>query len=400
MQRRGVDVIRRVSGWIFLWSFLFLCSLQAVDSLYLTFAEDPAHSIAIHWLEEGDGVKDRKVFYRKSQEEAWQDAMVIQERWGKDLLKRSLLTKLESDADYTFYLEKDPTLYRFRTLPSDLNRSIRLAIGGDAYQKEGLFKEMNKVVAKMTPDFVILGGDIAYANQGDPVKRWKDFLRIWTQTMCTEEGRIIPLIAAVGNHEMLPKSKGGGELFLQLFPYLEKGSYGLLDLAGSAFFLLLDTGHINPIKGDQVTWIEQTLESKKEYPYKFAVYHIAAYPSIYSYMSDTSLLIRKYWCPLFDQNNLQVAFENHNHAFKRTYPIRAEKIDSTGVVYMGDGAWSVPPRKKKGNRWYLEKMKSSNCFSLMTLTTKDVEIETFDNKGVLIDKWNTEAKRLGVKSQD
>ncbi|MBS0626773.1 MAG: metallophosphoesterase, partial [Verrucomicrobia bacterium] len=330
----------------------------------------------------------------------WQEASVIQEIWGKELLKRSLLTQLEADTDYVFTLEKDATLYRFRTLPKDLNRSLRIAIGGDAYQKEAPFKEMNKVVAKMAPDFVILGGDIAYANQGDPIKRWKGFLRIWTQTMCTEDGRIIPLIATVGNHEMLPKAKGGGRLFLQLFPYLEKGSYGLLDLPGPSCFLLLDTGHINPIQGEQTVWIKQTLERKKDYLYKFAVYHIAAYPSIYSYMNETSLLIRKYWCPLFDQSNLQIAFENHNHAFKRTYPIRAEKKDSSGVVYMGDGTWSVSPRKKKGSRWYLEKMKSTNCFSLMTLTKKDVEIETFDNKGISIDKWNTEVDPLGVKSQD
>ncbi|MES2199378.1 MAG: metallophosphoesterase family protein [Chlamydiota bacterium] len=388
-------MLKKVSKWALLCNLFFLFPLQSFDSLYLTFAGDPAHSMAIHWLEEG--LKDEKVLYRKLKEEAWQSASYREEKWGKDLLKRSLLTNLEADTDYEFCLEEDSTVHRFRTLPASLESKLQIAIGGDAYQKADPLEEMNKVVALMAPDFVILGGDIAYANQGDPIKRWKEFLRIWYKTMRTQEGRIIPLVAAVGNHEILPKSKGGGGLFLQLFPYLENGSYGTVDLVGCAFFLLLDTGHMHPIEGVQTDWVERVLKEKKEYPYKFAIYHIAAYPSIYKYKGETPSLIRTNWCPLFEKNGVKAAFENHNHAFKRTYPIRAEKIDPSGVVYIGDGAWSVPPRSKKDRRWYLEKRESCNCFSLLTLTKEYSEVQTFDIKGRLIDQWNTETNRLGEK---
>lgn len=392
-------MLKKVSKSALLFSLFFLYSLQALDSLYLTFAEDPAHSIAIHWLEE-KSLKDKKIFYRKLNEEIWQEALYEEERWGKDFLKRSLLTKLEADTDYVFCLEKDSPLYRFSTLPATLDRPLRIAIGGDAYQKAGPFEAMNKTVAKMAPDFVILGGDIAYANRGDPVTRWKDFLRIWYRTMRTEEGRLIPLVAAVGNHEILPKSKGGGSLFLQLFPYLEHGSYGKLDLVGCSCFLLLDTNHLHPIEGAQTAWLKQTLETKKEYPYKFAVYHIAAYPSIYEYKDKTSSLIRMHWCPLFEENGLIAAFENHNHAFKRTYPIKSEKIDPSGVVYMGDGAWSVPPRNRKDSRWYLKERKKSNCFSMMTLAKGRSKVQTFDLKGKMIDEWDVETNCLDVKKRD
>ncbi len=393
-------MVNKVSKWALLCSFFFLFSLQAFDSLYLTYAEDPAHSIAIHWLEENRGIKDEKVLYRKSNEEIWQKASYLEDIFGKDILKRSLLVNLEADTDYVFCLGNDLTLYRFRTLPAKLDRNLRIAIGGDAYQKAIPFEAMNKVVAKMAPDFVILGGDIAYANRGDPIKRWKEFLHVWYQTMRTEEGRIIPLVAAVGNHEILSKSKGGGSLFLQLFPYLENGSYGTLDVVGSAFFLLLDTDHLHPIEGEQSAWLKKMLAEKKEYPYKFAVYHIAAYPSIYNYKDEIPALIRTHWCPLFEESNLKAAFENHNHAFKRTFPIKAEKIDPAGVVYIGDGSWSAAPRDKKDSRWYLEKREKCNCFSLLTLAKEYFEVQSFDIKGKLIDEWNTETVRLGVKKED
>ena len=104
-------MLQKVSKSALLFSLFFLCSLQAFDSLYLTFAEDPAHSIAIHWVEEEASVKDKKIFYRKLQEEVWQETSYVEEGWGKDFLKRSLLTKLEADTDYIFCLAKDFMLH-------------------------------------------------------------------------------------------------------------------------------------------------------------------------------------------------------------------------------------------------------------------------------------------------
>ncbi len=388
----------KVFGRLLPCFLLFFFSLSAFDSLYLTIPTAPETSMAVHWLEEGE-VKTTKILYRAVSSKSRNEVVALQERWGNDTLCKGVLKDLLPDTEYFFSLEGEEIEYRFRTMPSGLQRPVYIAIGGDAYQKLDPYEEMNKVVAEKCPDFVVLGGDIAYANRGDPIKRWKDFLRVWHRTMVTPEGRIIPLVCTPGNHEILSKSKGGGRLFLQLFPYLEQGSYGVVDFKDEALFLLLDTGHINPIAGKQTDWIKQVLEVKKQYPYKFAVYHISAYPSVYSYGNKTSTLIRKNWCPLFEEGGVLAAFENHNHAFKRTYPMKQEKIDPRGVVYIGDGTWAVEPRKTK-SRFYLEEVKSSNCFSLMTLDRTGVSVRTFDLEGKLIDTWNTEAKRLGVGKID
>ena len=39
---------------------------------------------------------------------------------------------------------------------------------------------------------------------------------------------------------------------------------------------------------------------------------------------------------------------------KRTVPIRNEKKDPTGIVYVGEGGLGVPQRKPKSDRWYLQ----------------------------------------------
>jgi hypothetical protein len=200
-------------------------------------------------------------------------------------------------------------------------------------------------------------------------------------------GDLIPLVVTVGNHDILPKKKASEQLFLNFFPYLEKGSYGLLEVNKNACFFLLDTGHIAPIEGRQTEWLKQAFENKKDTQYKIPVYHIAAYPSIYKYEKENSALIRNCWCPLFDLYNVFVAFENHNHAFKRTVPICKGEQNSAGVVYIGDGCWSADVRKKTDTRWYLEKRISTHAFSLLTLTDNELMVESFNNKGALIDSW-------------
>ncbi|MCC5790859.1 MAG: hypothetical protein JJT75_14615 [Opitutales bacterium] len=47
-----------------------------------------------------------------------------------------------------------------------------------------------------------------------------------------------------------------------------------------------------------------------------------------------SILVREHWIPLFDaQTNIQVAFENHEHTYKRTPPIRGLEVSrDDGIV--------------------------------------------------------------------
>ena len=370
--------------------FLFLCPLFlfGVEALYLTYPDNPSHSVAVHWIEKEKDTGSQQVLYRSVTDTDW---IAVESKKSslnkKYTLNAAVILNLQEDTQYVFRLVNDQAEYLFKTLRENLDSPIHIAIGGDAYQKAAPYKETNLQVASKSPDFVILGGDIAYANQGDAIDRWVEFFRIWFQTMKTPKNNLIPIIATTGNHDILSKKEGGGKLFMQFFPYLDEGSYGVLEINKKTCFFLLDTGHINSIEGRQTQWLAKILEEKKNFAYKIAVYHIAAYPSIYSYEKETPTLIRKFWCPLFELYDVPLAFENHNHAFKRTCPIRKEKRDPTGVVYIGDGSWSADIRRKSDSRWYLEKRIITNAFSFVTLSEKEILVESFSSRGALIDSW-------------
>lgn len=373
--------------WLKTWLFVILVTgLYGAEGLYLTYPADPAHSMAIHWFEE-DKEGTQEILYQASGLTEWKKVECKQKKFGSMLLKSCVLLELESDTEYVFQWLNKESLYRFKTLPATLSRPIQIAIGGDAYQKLKPYQKMNARVAKLAPDFVILGGDIAYANEGNPFTRWREFFKEWQNLMVTSEGRMIPIVACVGNHDLSSKTNSRGALFQDLFPYLENQSYGSLEVAGDSLFMLLDTQHIAPIKGAQENWLKATLEKKENFSRKFAVYHIAAYPSIYSYKEKIPKLIRDTWCPVFEKHGILACFENHNHAYKRTYPIRAEKVDPTGVVYIGDGAWSVPPRRERDDRWYLEERKFVQHVAILTLSKEDVKVKIINIEGQQIDEW-------------
>jgi phosphodiesterase/alkaline phosphatase D-like protein len=90
---------------------------------------------------------------------------------------------------------------RFVTAPDD-DTPIRFVVGGDMAVSERASR-LEMEAAKTEPLFCVLGGDLAYAN-GDPLlwEIWDRWLDSWQQHMVTPQGHTIPIVAAIGNHEV------------------------------------------------------------------------------------------------------------------------------------------------------------------------------------------------------
>jgi hypothetical protein len=215
--------------------------------------------------------------------------------------------------------------------------------------------------------------------------------------MVTSDGRMIPLMPVLGNHDIKAvalKQKSKDFLFYQLFAFQEEGvPYRVFDAGDYLSLFLLDSGHSYHIEGRQTVWLKNNLCRRENTPYKMAAYHISGYPSVYPYRGSGAQRIRTQWAPLFERYHLHAAFEHHNHAYKRTHPLKGGKIDPSGVVYMGDGSWGVSPRKPK-KLWYLDAALQSNAVCLVTLTSDRGRVEAIDLKGEVID----EVTRLPTRS--
>jgi len=143
------------------------------------------------------------------------------------------------------------------------------------------------------------------------------------------------------------------------------------------------------VEGEQTEWLGQVLRGRREVPHVFPVYHMPAFPSVRPFDGRSSTAVREHWVPLFDQYGVRVAFENHDHAYKRTEPIRGGQVHPEGTVYFGDGAWGVSTRSvhDPAETWYLANAQAARHFILVTLEGTRQHFVTIGEGGEILDEF-------------
>ena len=305
------------------------------------------------------------------------------------------LTGLAPDRDYRCRIEGDAAVHAFSTMPADASEPITFVAGGDLY-KESFDKRMYVVVAARDPMFVVIGGDIAYDN-GEPsrVSRWFHWLDAWDEYMVTSDGRLIPMVVAIGNHEVLGRydqTPAEAPFFYSLFKWPGETGCNVLDFGEYMSIIALDSTHTHPVGGVQTQWLQRTLAERVHQPHVFVVYHVAAYPSVRSYDGPICALIREHWVPLFEQYGVDIVFENHEHAYKRTPLIRNGTTDPDGVLYLGDGAWGANLRSvhTPADTWYLDRAESIHHVIVVTIHGDERRFEAVDQYGTVFDSYPEE----------
>ena len=277
-------------------------------------------------------------------------------------------------------------------MPRDLRRPVRFVVGGDV-GTSGKAVLVSRQAADVDPLFAVLGGDLAY-DGGHDLVAFVNFVKLWRRHMVAEGRRMIPLLAAIGNHEV----QGGhsrhprdAPLFHALFGVYEDGpAHTVFDFGDYLSLILLDSGHTAPVGGRQARWLERALSRRADVPHRIAVYHVPAWPSHRALDDEpSSIAVRGSWLPLFEHYGLPLAFEHHDHTYKRTVPIRGQQPHPDGVVYIGDGGWgrSIRQPLPAHEVWYLERTAKRFHFVEVTLDARRRLVRAIDVAGKVFDEY-------------
>ncbi|MCH8508279.1 MAG: metallophosphoesterase family protein [Phycisphaerales bacterium] len=393
--------------------------LRAVEAevppraMYLTWRRDPTTTMVVQWHgEPGDAMPS--LAYRARGAESWRTARpeVQPMAYTGRPVYTAELTGLEPGSKHEFRIvhagdRGRSGVYLFRTMPAEAERPIRLAIGGDVRHRQSWMERTNRQAVRFDPDLIVWGGDLAYADgREDRLDRWDEFFEACMNTLVTESGRVVPIVVGIGNHEVLGGYYWGSQrgreayedtdafresiapYFYSMFAFPGHPGYGVLDFGSYLSLFLLDTDHSGPVEGTQTEWLAERLaERAGRFTHVIPVYHVPAYPSVRSFTGGTTTRVREHWSPLFEKHGVRVAFENHDHAYKRTVPIRAGEPHEGGVVYIGDGAWGVGVRAvhDAAETWYLERSASERHLILLTIAGEHLDLKVINEDGGLID---------------
>lgn len=373
-------------------------------TVYLTWQNDPRTTMTVQWITELGNESD-EIYYHTDGESQWQIALGTHSSMPKNepyYIHRVEITDLQPGKSYIFKIASlDRASYKFRTVPDNPEKPFRFVVGGDMLTDDIKYMiETNKQAAKMDPLFALVGGDIAYAGskkannaKKDEANRWLQWLKAWREHMITPGGYLIPFLPTIGNHDVngrYDQAKDKALFYYTLFPFPGKQGYNVMDFGGYMSIFALDSGHTSPIDGKQSEWLYDALAQRKDVPHKFALYHVPAYPSVRKYNGTRNAKIRQSWVPAFEANSLSAAFENHDHAYKRTKPILKGKVNPNGVIYLGDGAWGVKKarRPRSPNQlWYLAQTKRNRHFIMVTVDGKKRYYHGIKSNGEVIDSY-------------
>jgi acid phosphatase type 7 len=262
---------------------------------------------------------------------------------------------------------------------------------------------MNRVAGKLDPDFALLGGDLAYANDVDAMP-WVDWLQSWTRHARTPQGLLIPMIAVIGNHEVAGgygKTRAEARYYYDLFDLPEDRSNFATDFGQYLSILALDSHHTQSIP-EQTQWLGEALKAREDQRFLFTVYHYPAYGTTKAPKdglpcdAEVAKLIRAEWVPLFERYGVTAVFENDHHTYKRTHRLRGHKRDdANGILYLGDGCWGVVPRAvpAPGSVWYLARAESLHHLWHVTLESSTATFEAVDVQGNVFDRVTADRPR-------
>jgi hypothetical protein len=362
--------------------------------------------MTVQWVGEHRDARECAISYAARQSGAWKTLSTAVKPYPMTDLKvfRAELTGLSPGSDYEFRIGASPRTYRFRTMPARATDTIHFVSGGDCGVNEHAVAN-NIQAARRDPQFAVVGGDLGYDN-GRSAATSLAFIRNYSERMIGRDGRLIPMIACIGNHEVdggYRKPRSDAPFFYALFDglYPEVG-FATLDFGDYLSLVLLDTNHTTPIAGLQASWLEKTLRTRADHPNVLVVNHVPAYPSYrYSEGADgkegTGSGNRKHWVPLFEKYRVPVVLEHHDHTFKRTKRLLDGHTHANGILYLGDGSWGKLRTPKTPEQFpYLAVSSRDYHLSLHRIEGKNRFHLALDEHGRMMDLCRSGQRTSGI----
>lgn len=389
------------------------------QSIYLEWVEDPLTTMVVNWIDESG--ESEFIEYRKFGAGDWASQSGDSEPipGAAERIYTVKLTGLESGQAYEFRIGGSGSVYKFRTAPENLEEPIRFIVagdfldsGGDLEEAKQDFRDVSKHAASYDPYFVAVGGDLANA-EGNPdnVEQWFFLFETWEQEMITEDGFMIPMLAALGNNDVqgnFGQDPEAAPLFYTFFSYPQdqwgsKISYGRIDFNKYLSIVTLDSDHTHRIPGDQTNWLDNTLKNRKDFRHIIPYYHVAGWPSIIgrTLVGTQENLVRNNWHKVFRENNIRLVFEHHDHVYKRTVTLGdcEDEISNLfdcefgenakdGVIYMGGGSWGSDNKRNSEKRWYhQEVIEEIHNFVVVEIDDQKRKATAVGENGQILDEF-------------
>ncbi len=249
-------------------------------------------------------------------------------------------------------------------------------------------EEWGKLLAsahRRHPDaaFLLIAGDLV--DRGNERTNWDHFF-----LRAAGVFERLPLMPCVGNHEYLDQ---GPRLYRSFFDLPPNGPAGIdSNLVysfeyGNAFVAVLDSTLAladADASRKQARWLDAALGGTKA-AWKFVMFH---HPVYASHPRRESPALGAEWVPVFDKHHVDVVLQGHDHAYLRTYPLRAGQT----VARADQGTTYVV--SVSGTKYYGQRTRAEMAVGITELSTyQTIDIEVPENR-LIYRAWDGDGREV------
>lgn len=306
-----------------------------------------------------------------------------------------VLEALEADQRYFYRVELedrdgnriDSGLLSFRTAP-DTHRPVTFAVLGDTESRPWINAAVSRRIWEHGVDFAVHLGDLTDNGRRDRKPQW------------THEyfGGMTPLQSRVAVFPV-PGNGEGDDLywFKRYFPHprdqgnrpgFYRFSYGPID-----FFMLNSNARGDEFQpgGLQYMWLAGQLE-RSDSPWKVVCFHHVGTPGTFGDNPEVNALV-----PLFDQYGVDFVLNGHKHAYERSYPRRAGKIELTGTRYIvsGGAGGNLKDPSESGKSSYTESVYRGYHYLIVEASPDRFRLTMYDLEGTVRDQTTVWKEEIG-----
>ncbi|WP_372629180.1 purple acid phosphatase family protein [Cohnella sp.] len=229
--------------------------------------------------------------------------------------------------------------------------------------------------------FLIHNGDLTEHPEDDAA--WNHLLnkaRPWTAS--------VPFMPVTGNHDQVGRQASAFGSHFHLpnngAASLQPGTSYTFDYGPVHFVMLNTEGKFK----EQAVWLKRDLEANRQ-PWVVVSIHRPAYGG------NQDQKVIKHWVPLFDEYDVDLVLQGHNHEFSRSYPLKDGEIAlSGGTVYVTTNASGQKFNKKKEDRFYHKKHLQNwkQMYAGIEVSADKLIYRAYTVDGELVDEFELERK--------
>ena len=143
---------------VFVMAAIAVIPLKAAEdafdppALYLQWQRDPTTTMTVHWHTVGEA--QTELYFRKSGETDWRNTSgSARPLVGSDRVVHAVeIVGLSPATDYEFCFKPGERVFKFRTMPRDLNQPVRFITGGDVFHERKWMDSMNALAGSIAAE--------------------------------------------------------------------------------------------------------------------------------------------------------------------------------------------------------------------------------------------------------